>query len=252
MANTAVLFGSTGLLGHQILSTLLALDTYQAAHTISRRPPKMESPKLSAQIEADTSKWTPALSFLSPTPSIVISSLGTTRVQAGGIANQWKIDHDREFSTCRVVAAANMLKPVLVNIELAKAAHAAGVKAYLFVSSAGTRGLLGGYAPYSRMKQGVEDAIRDIGFEKAIIMRPGAILGEREVEHPGGPLLNTAIRSLGRINQSWQDGLGQDADVIGRAAVHAAILAQQGKAPSKYWVVGQADVVRLGRDEWKF
>ncbi|RYP89898.1 hypothetical protein DL770_003991 [Monosporascus sp. CRB-9-2] len=226
MASTAVLFGSTGLLGHQILLTLLTLDTYQAVHTISRRPPKTESPKLSAQIEADAAKWAPVLSSLSPTPSIVISSLGTTRVQAGGVANQWKIDHD-------------------LNIELARIAHAAGVKTYLFVSSAGTRGLLGGYAPYSRMKQGVEDAIRDIGFEQTIIMRPGAILGKREVEHPGGPLLNTAIRSLGRISQGWQDGLGQDADVIGRAAVHAATLAQQGKAPSKYWVVGQADVQGL-------
>ncbi|RYP19566.1 hypothetical protein DL765_003293 [Monosporascus sp. GIB2] len=127
---------------------------------------------------------------------------------------------------------------MLVNIELAKAAHAAGVKTYLFVSSAGTRGLLGGYAPYSRMKQGVENAIREIGFEQAIVMRPGAILGKREVEHPGNPLLNATIRSLGRISQGWQDGVGQDAAAIGRAAVHAVIVAQQGKAPSKYWVLG--------------
>ncbi|RYP17487.1 hypothetical protein DL767_010012 [Monosporascus sp. MG133] len=205
MASTAVLLGSTGLLGHQILSTLLTLDTYQAVHTISRRLPKTESPKLSAQIEADTTKWPPALSSLSPTPSIVISSLGTTRVQAGGVANQGRIDHD-------------------LNIELAKAAHAAGVETYLF---------------------GVDDAIRDIGFEQTIIMRPGAILGKREVEHPGGSLLNTAIRNLGRISQGWQDGLGQDANLVGRAAAHVAILAQQGRAPSKYWVVGQADVQGL-------
>ncbi|RYP47966.1 hypothetical protein DL768_006063 [Monosporascus sp. mg162] len=148
------------------------------------------------------------------------------RVQAGGIVNQWKTDHD-------------------LNIELAKAARLAYVKTYLFVSSAGTRGLLGGYAPYSRMKQSVEDVIGDIGFEQTITMRPGAILGKREVEHPGGPLLNTALRSLGTISQDWQDGLGQDADMIGRAAVHVAILAQQGKAPRNYWVVGQADVQGL-------
>ncbi|KAI1257648.1 Protein fmp52, mitochondrial [Eutypa lata] len=232
MASTAVLFGSTGLLGQHLLSTLLAVDTYQAVHTISRRPPKTESPKLSAQIETDTSKWATALSTISPTPSIVVSALGTTKFQAGTIADQWKIDHD-------------------LNIELAKAARAAGVKTYLFVSSAGTRGLLGGYAPYSRMKQGVEEAIKDMGFEQTIVMRPGAILGKREVDHPGGPLLNTAIRSLGWIYQGWQDGLGQDAEVIGRAVVHAMILAQEGKAPDKYWLLGQADVVRLGRDEWK-
>lgn len=44
---------------------------------------------------------------------------------------------------------------------------------------------------------------------------------------------------------------GQDQKVIGRAAVAAAKLAQEGKAPSKYWVLEQADVVRLGRTEWK-
>lgn len=96
-SSTAVLFGSTGLLGQHILSTLLAVDTYQAVHTISRRPPKTESPKLSAQIEADTSKWASALAALSPTPSIVVSALGTTRIQAGSLADQWKIDHDCEL-----------------------------------------------------------------------------------------------------------------------------------------------------------
>lgn len=45
--------------------------------------------------------------------------------------------------------------------------------------------------------------------------------------------------------------LGQDQKTIGRAAVAAARLAQEGKAPSKYWVLEQADVVKYGRDEWR-
>ncbi len=45
--------------------------------------------------------------------------------------------------------------------------------------------------------------------------------------------------------------VGQDQKVIGRAAVAAARIAEGGKAPSKYWVLEQADIVRLGRDEWK-
>ncbi len=28
-------------------------------------------------------------------------------------------------------------------------------------------------------------------------------------------------------------------------------MVEEGKAPSKYWVVEQADIVKLGRDEWK-
>lgn len=98
MASSAVLFGSTGLVGQQILVNLLATDVYQSIHTISRRAPapKADAPKLSTLLESDTAKWAPALSAISPTPSAVISGLGTTRAQAGGIENQWKIDHDCE------------------------------------------------------------------------------------------------------------------------------------------------------------
>lgn len=31
----------------------------------------------------------------------------------------------------------------------------------------------------------------------------------------------------------------------------AVKLAQEGKAPSKFWVLEQADVVKYGRDQWK-
>jgi hypothetical protein len=44
---------------------------------------------------------------------------------------------------------------------------------------------------------------------------------------------------------------GQDQKIIGRAAVAAVQLAQDGKAPSKYWALEQADIVKYGRDEWK-
>lgn len=43
---------------------------------------------------------------------------------------------------------------------------------------------------------------------------------------------------------------GQDQKIIGRAAVVAAKIAQEGKAPSKYWVLEQADIIKYGRDEW--
>ena len=28
-------------------------------------------------------------------------------------------------------------------------------------------------------------------------------------------------------------------------------MAEEGKAPSKYWVLEQADIIKFGRDEWK-
>lgn len=184
---TAVLFGSTGAVGSQILSTLLATDAFASVKTISRRIPNAQSPKLQTLEEADISKWGGMISTLSPKPAVVFNAVGTTRATAGGIENQWKIDHD----SC---------------IENAKAAKAAGVKTYVFISSAGTRGFLSGYVPYSKMKVGVEDAIKELEFEQAIILRPGMILGR---EKPKAPFFESIVNNLNKIGQGLQDSLGE-------------------------------------------
>lgn len=92
---SAVVFGSTGQTGQHILATLLAMDSTRTVYTCSRRAPKSESPKLSAQIEHDTSKWAGNLLAIQPPPDVAISALGVTRAEAGSAENQWKIDHDR-------------------------------------------------------------------------------------------------------------------------------------------------------------
>ncbi len=178
-----------------------------------------------------------------------------TRAQAGGIQNQWKIDHDRKHPSHGMT---QHLPPVLthhsliVNIELAKAARAAGTQTFVFVSSAGTRGFPSNMSPYSKMKIGVEDGIKSLDFNQAIILRPGFLMGKRDVAHTGGPLLDTLFHGMKTyLGQGVQDKLAQDDEVVARAAVNAAILAAEGKAPSKYWVLEQNDIVKLGRDEWK-
>ncbi|ORY59187.1 uncharacterized protein BCR38DRAFT_460518 [Pseudomassariella vexata] len=226
---TAALFGCTGAVGSQILATLLATDAFSSIHTISRRFPNVQSPKLQALREGDISKWGGMISSLSPKPSVVFNAVGTTTASAGGIQNQWKIDHD----FC---------------IENAKAAKEAGVKTYVFISSAGTRGFLFGYLPYSKMKVGVEDAIKEVDFEHAIILRPGMILGR---EKSKAPFVQHIFENLNKLGQGVQDKLGQDQTIIGRAAVAAARMVEEGKAPSKYWVMQQADILEFGRDEWK-
>ncbi|KAH8160530.1 hypothetical protein CIB48_g7716 [Xylaria polymorpha] len=233
MTSPAAVIGSTGLVGHQILATLLSLDACKNVHTISRRAPKTEpSAKLNATIETDTTKWAAQLGALSPPPTAVYSALGTTRLQAGGIQNQWKIDHD-------------------LNIELAKAASSAGAETFVFVSSTGTRGLMASMAPYAKMKVGVEDAVKSLGFKQAIILRPGFLIGEREVAHTGGPVLDSLFGGIKTfLGQGVQDKVAQEDKVVARAAVKATLLAAEGKAPSNYWILEQSDIVRLGRDEW--
>ncbi|KAF4223304.1 hypothetical protein CNMCM6457_000568 [Aspergillus fumigatiaffinis] len=214
MTTTAV-FGCTGAVGSQILATLLAIDTFSSVKTTSRRLPNVQSPKLEAIQEGDTSKWAGMISSFSPKPSVVFNAVGTTRAAAGGLQNQWKVDHD-------------------LCIENARAAKEAG--------------FLARYLPFSKMKIGVEDAIKELGFEHAIILRPGMIIGR---ENPKSALLENIAGNMNKLGQGVQDSLGQDQTVIARAAVAAARMAEEGKAPSKYWVVEMGDIVKLGRDEWK-
>lgn len=184
---TAAVFGCTGAVGSKILEGLLSSEAFSSVKTVSRRAPTAQSAKLEAVVETDSSKWGGLISSLSPKPSVVFNAVGTTRAAAGGIQNQWKIDHD-------------------LCIENAKAAKAAGVKTYVYISSAGTRGLLSGYVPYSKMKVGVEDAIKELDFDHAIILRPGAILGERE--KPKNKFFEDLMGSLHKVSQGLQDSFG--------------------------------------------
>ncbi|XWW98138.1 hypothetical protein V2A60_006135 [Cordyceps javanica] len=238
-AAPAAIIGSTGLVGSHILSTILAGETYAPVTTITRRSPKTAgaaggetSSSLNAVVDTDTTQWASVLSALRPAPEAVFSALGTTRAAAGGLAEQWKVDHD-------------------LNVELARAAKAAGAQTFVFVSSGGTRGLLSSRVPYSRMKNGVEDAVRALGFAHAVILKPGLILGEREQARAAEGWFQTLTHGLGRVSGAAKDFLAQDAEVIARAAVRAAQLARDGKAPSEYWVLEASDILRLGRTEWK-
>lgn len=183
---TAAVFGCTGAVGSQILAALLATEGCSSVKTISRSLPKDQSPKLQALQEGDIHKWAGMISSLSPKPSTVFNAVGTTRATAGGLHGQWKVDHD----SC---------------IENAKAAKDAGVKTYVFISGGGTRGLFSSWVPYSKMKIGVEDAIKDLGFEHAIILRPGLIIGR---EKPKAPMLEKVVGHMSKVSQGAQDVIG--------------------------------------------
>lgn len=185
---SALIFGSTGAVGSQILATLVASTACTSITTISRRAPLLQDAKLKPIVEADTAKWGPLTSGLSPPPSIAYNAIGTTIASAGSVAAQWAIDHD-------------------LCVENAKAARAAGVKTYVYCSSAGTSGRFSPFAltPYAKMKRGVEAAVRDLEFESAIILRPGMILGR---DKPKYKWLEEGFRGLRWFGQGVQDACG--------------------------------------------
>ncbi|KAM3082536.1 Protein fmp52, mitochondrial [Clarireedia jacksonii] len=236
MTSTATV-GSTGLVGSHILSTLLTLPTISSIHALSRRDPKLStpSPKLHPLTSPDTSTWSTQLSSLTPPPSIFFSSLGTTRGQAGSFAAQRTIDYD-------------------LNLTLARAALDSQVPIYVLISTGGANS--SSMFPYMKMKGELEDAVKALPFKHVVILRPGLIVGDREDFRPPEWVFRKLATVSGWVSNALKDGWAQDAEVIGRAAVAAGLKALEdveggkGKIP-QVWVVEQADIVRMGRTEWK-
>lgn len=135
-----------------------------------------------------------------------------------------------------------------LNVEMATAAKKAGAKVYVLISSSGANSA--SLFPYMKMKGELEDAVKALGFEKTIILQPGVILGQREKIR----MFEAPIRWIGNGLQMFAPKLtdfwGQDAKVIARGAVNAGLKALEGEGPAVQ-VLGMADIVRLGRTEWK-
>lgn len=229
---TAVLAGSTGLVGSHILPLLLTSPTISKTHAYTRRTLPTNLPNtqsLSPISSSDTSTWP---SLFPQDSQIFISALGTTRAAAGSFAKQKLIDHD-------------------LNVSLAQAAKKAGVKTYVLISSNGAdpSSRLG----YAAMKGETEEAVKQMGFKDVVIVRPGLIVGDRQERRTAEWVLRKAAQSLGSLSAGLKDFWAQDADVIAKAAVSAGLRCVEGKGEGRngVWVLEQADVIRLGRTEWK-
>lgn len=165
---------------------------------------------------------------------VFISGLGTSRAAAGGVENQRKIDHD-------------------LNLGLAKAAKKAGTKTYILIWSHGANS--SSSFAYMKMKGELDDAVQALGFDHCIVLRPGLIVGpmsatnlKTRMQGVVGSIANVAGGvSDGELKDSW----AQEADVIAKAAVRAALDCIEEKESEKCRILGQSDIVRFGKTEWK-
>lgn len=133
-------------------------------------------------------------------------------------------------------------------MEVAKAAKDAGVKVYVLISTAGANAH--SFMAYPTMKGELEEGIKGLGFEHTVILRPGLLVGSREDTRVAEAVLRGVANAAGAIAHGLKDFWAQDASTVGRAAVSAGLQALEGGKP-KVWDVGQAEIVKLGRTQWK-
>jgi len=102
------------------------------------------------------------------------------------------------------------------------------------------------------MKGELDEAVKQIGFEHVIILKPGLLVGTREDSRPGEFMGRSMASFLGKISGGMlKDAWAQDADVVARATVRALLDVMEKSNSESVRVLNQQDVIRLGRMEWK-
>lgn len=158
--------------GSRILSNLLfipsitlALPSITKISAIACRPLKfLESAKLQPIIEDDPSRWPQKILEINPTPSIMITAIGSSKPGAKPTFERRK-------------------KDIGLKIELARAAKQAGVKVFVLVSPSAPDAST--HLASHRMKGELKNAIRELDFEHAVLLMPGLIVGLRDEVRAG-------------------------------------------------------------------
>lgn len=153
---TAIVIGGTGLVGGEIIESLLCNDKIGKVVSLGRRLTGKQHPKLEEhRIKfAETETWAHLVKG-----DMLFSALGTTRSQAGSTEAQHQVDYTYQYQT-------------------AKAACENGVRTLVLVSSTGADA--GSSFFYMRTKGELDLDVQAMGFPAVHILRPGPLSGPRE------------------------------------------------------------------------
>ena len=148
----ALIIGATGATGKDLLSQLLADDTYSEVHCFVRKPMSISHPKLHAHVvDFETPEaWADLVRG-----DVAFSCLGTTLAVAGSKDAQWRVDYDYQYT-------------------FAQQCKANGVPTFVLVSAAGAKAQSKLF--YNRMKGQLEDAVKALDFSCLLIFQPSVLI----------------------------------------------------------------------------
>jgi uncharacterized protein YbjT (DUF2867 family) len=158
---TALIAGATGLVGSELLNSLIESNEYQTIHVLTRKSLNKNSSKIIEHI-INFDELSSLLSEISI--DHVFCTLGTTIKKAGTKANFRKVDFDYV-------------------VELGKKAKGWNTEKFLVVSSLGANARSAIF--YSRTKGEMEKALQEINLPHLFIFRPSLLMGNRKENRTG-------------------------------------------------------------------
>ena len=173
-AQTAVVIGSTGLIGMELLQLLLNDPDYSTVRILVRQPVATAHQKLDVQI-VTFDDYHDIKEKLGSGHS-VFCCVGTTMKKVKGNKEAYrKVDYN-------------------IPVNAANAAVENGFKKYLLVSSVGANRNSGNF--YLQLKGLVEDVIAKLEFESIHFFRPSVLLGNRKESRPAEKIAQGGMKIL--------------------------------------------------------
>ncbi len=171
----AVIAGATGLVGGQLLTSLLSDTYYTEVTAITRRPLAIDHPRLK-QIIADVDTLAQHATHLQADD--VFCCLGTTIRTAGSQEAFRKVDYTYPLTLARITREQ-------------------GASQYLLVSALGANRQSRVF--YNRVKGEVEEAIRAVEFPVMHVLQPALLTGPRKEKRTGERIGQAIFRILNPV-----------------------------------------------------
>ena len=202
MNKTALIAGSTGLIGSQLLQLLLDSDRYSHVIALTRQDLPLQHSKLT-QLKIDFSKLGESLDDFAADD--IYCCLGTTMAKAGTKENFYQVD---------------FYYPLL----LAKSGKQRGAKQYMLVSALGADKNSSIY--YNQVKGEIEEAVTKEHFEATHIFRPSLLLGDRSEQRTGEDAARIFYKIFGFLIPKKYKAI--NSANVARAMLHFASQEQKG------------------------
>lgn len=167
---TALVAGSTGLIGSQLLDLLLQDGRYEKVIAISRKPLSIQQDKL-VNVACELDQLPTDLKA-----DDIFCCLGTTMKKAKTKAAFRAVDFDAPLTLARI-------------------GKANGARQFLLVSALGANKNSSIF--YNQVKGEVEEAIGAIGFDSYHILRPSLLTGPRQEQRSGEDAAKFFYKILG-------------------------------------------------------
>lgn len=153
---TALILGSTGLIGQELMSLLLNNPQYSVVYAVTRKPLDIQHERL-IPILSDIHSIEEKLSDIHV--DHFFCCIGTTKNKTPDLQKYYEIDHDYPLKTSQLLKLNNC-------------------KSICLVSSIGANEHSKNF--YLRLKGEVERDIQKVGFKSVNIFRPSLLLGKRK------------------------------------------------------------------------